>query len=94
MAKDEVEAIMAILKLAGRTTTTVTATAGRTAVTAAQLAKAATAPIVGLNVVLLGFSIYDMVDASLEIHREKKSSAGDLLREMAAKLDEIIAGLI
>ena len=87
----QVDAIMDIVRLAGRTTATTTATTtGRTAVTAAGLARAATAPIVGLNVVLLAFSIYDMVDASVEIHREKKSRAGDLLRQMAAMLDEII----
>ena len=89
----QVDAIMDIVRLAGRTTTTA-ATTGRTAVTAARLARAATAPIVGLNVVLLAFSIYDMVDASVEIHKERTSRAGDLLREVAAKLDEIIAGLI
>ena len=75
---------------AAKTATTATTAAAKTATTGARLALAAEAPLIGLNVVLLAFSIYDIVDASLEIHREKKSKGGDLLRQVAAKLDEII----
>ena len=86
LVKDQVDAIVNVVNTASRTTTA----AAKTATTGARLALAAEAPLIGLNVVLLAFSIYDIVDASLEIHREKKSKGGDLLRQVAAKLDEII----
>ena len=67
-----------------------TAAAGKAATTnGARLAMADQAPIRDLNVVLLGFSIYDIVDASIELHKKKKSKGGDLLREVVDKLEKI-----
>jgi len=80
---------------AAKVTTTATAKAATAATgkaattTSARLATAAQAPMIGVNVVLLGFSIYDIVDASIELHKKKKSKGGDLLREVVAQLDMI-----
>ena len=66
-----------------------TAATAEATTTSARLAMAAQAPIIGVNVLLLVFSLYDIVDASIELHKEKKSKGGDLLRKVAAQLDMI-----
>ncbi|XP_070174811.1 Golgi-associated RAB2B interactor protein 3-like isoform X2 [Littorina saxatilis] len=76
-------AVAAVAKTA--TTTAKTATTG--AATTARLVAAVQAPIVVVNVFLLGLSIHDLVTASIDLHKKNKSKAGDMLRQMAAELD-------
>ena len=52
------------------------------------LKKGVAAGSVVLNVVSAGLSLYDLIDASLEISRDRKSKPGGFLREMAQSLDK------
>ena len=58
--------------------------------TGARLLTAAKAPIIGLNVMCLGVSMYDIVTASIDLHKKKGCPAGQLLRKLADKLDKLI----
>ena len=95
MVKGQVEVIVGVAAMANRVTpaseaAAAVAAAGKAAARGIpRLAMAARLPIIGLNVVLLGFSIYDIVDASIELHKKKKSKGGDLLREVVDKLEKI-----
>ncbi|KAL8578175.1 hypothetical protein ACOMHN_051730 [Nucella lapillus] len=55
---------------------------------AARLATAAAAGSIVLNVFLMGISIYDIIDGSIQLHRQTGSKAGDFLRKLAQSLDE------
>ena len=95
LVKDQVDAIVGVAAMADPVPPAAEAAAAAAAAGKAaargipRLAMAARAPIIGLNVVLLGFSIYDIVDASIELHKKKKSKGGDLLREVVDKLEKI-----
>ena len=90
LVKDQVDAIVGVAAMANRSEAVIAAAAGKAAARGiSRLAMAARVPIIGLNVVLLGFSIYDIVDASIELHKKKKSKGGDLLREVVDKLEKI-----
>ncbi|KAL8580081.1 hypothetical protein ACOMHN_051249 [Nucella lapillus] len=41
-----------------------------------------------LNVVLVGVSLYDVIDGSIQLHKETGSKAGDYLRQLAQSLDD------
>ena len=90
LVKDQVEVIVGVAAVANRSEPVIAAAAGKAAARGiSRLAMAARLPIIGLNVVLLGFSIYDIVDASIDLHKNKKSKGGDLLREVVDKLEKI-----
>ena len=92
MVKDQVEVFVGIAAMAKRVppAAEAAAAAGKAAARGIpRLAMAARLPIIGLNVMLLCFSIYDIVDASIELHKKKKSKGGDLLRELVDKLEKI-----
>lgn len=55
---------------------------------AARIATAAAAGSIVLNVVLLGVSLYDIIDGSIELHRKTGSKAGDYLRQLAKSLGD------
>lgn len=76
--------------IAARETLAVAGVGGRAAATASRLAAAAASVTVLVNVVLLGFSLYDIIDGSLQIHREAKSEVGDVMRKLANELDDLI----
>ncbi|KAL8600038.1 hypothetical protein ACOMHN_039271 [Nucella lapillus] len=54
---------------------------------AARLATAAAAGSIVLNVVLMGISLYDIIDGSIQLHKQTGSKAGDYLRQLAESLD-------
>ena len=49
----------------------------------------AVAGFVTLDVVLIGFSLYDIVEGAIEIHRNDGSIAGNNLRKLAESLDRL-----
>jgi hypothetical protein len=82
----------ATLSFAARDTLLAAGSTGRgVAAGAGRLAAAAASVTVLVNVVLLGFSLYDIIDGSLQIHRDSKSPAGAIVRKLADELDDLIA---
>ena len=54
------------------------------------LKKGVAAGSVALNAVSAGLSLYELIDASLEISRDRKSKPGGFLRELAQSLDKFV----
>lgn len=66
------------------------ANGGRIAATAGRPVIALAAPFAILNVLSMGFSLYDIVQGSRALHKKTKSPAGDYLRKLADDLDKLV----
>ncbi|KAL8597541.1 hypothetical protein ACOMHN_033412 [Nucella lapillus] len=63
------------------------AAAARAGIVAARVAAVASVSII-LNAVLIGVSLYDIIDGSVDLYKGTVSKAGDYLRQLDASLDE------